>query len=91
MDIIKKLPRASPILTANYKLKRIEWTKKHLNNDWNNTLFSDETAFQLFQNTLEQIEDLLGNDWQFQHDNDPKHTSCLAKNFIHDNMPEVID
>ena len=141
----KKLPRASPMLTANHKLKRIEWAKKHLNDDWNNTLFSDETAFQLFRNTLEhwykgqrpirpmpkdrvkilawggfcikgktslycfseimdaefyvnilrselpEIEDLLGNDWRFQHDNDPKHTSRLAKNFIRDNMPEVID
>jgi transposase len=50
----KKLPRASPMLTANHKLKRIEWAKKHLNDDWNNTLFSDETAFQLFRNTLER-------------------------------------
>jgi transposase len=24
-------------------------------------------------------------------DNDPKHTSHLAKNFIRDNMPEIID
>jgi len=42
------------MLTTNHKLKRIEWAKKHLNDDWNNTLFSDETAFQLFRNTLER-------------------------------------
>lgn len=45
----------------------------------------------ILRSELPEIEDLLGNDWRFQHDNDPKHTSRLAKNFIHNNMPEVID
>jgi transposase len=141
----KNLPRATPMLTADHKRKRIEWAQKHLNDDWSDTIFTDETAFQLFRNTLErwykgqrpirpmpkdrtkifawggfclegktslycfseimdaefyvdilrrqlpEIEDLLGDEWRFQQDNDPKHTSRLAKNFLRDNMPEVID
>jgi hypothetical protein len=50
-----------------------------------------EFYVNILRSELPEIEDLLGNDWRFQHDNDPKHTSRLAKNFIHDNMPEVID
>jgi len=141
----KDLSRATPMLTADHKRKRVEWAQKHLNDDWDNTLFTDETAFQLFRNTVErwykgkrpvrpmpkdrtkifawggfcvkgktslycfseimnaefyvnilrrhlpEIEDLLGDEWRFQQDNDPKHTSRLAKNFLQDNMPEVID
>ena len=141
----KDLPRATPMLTADHKRKRVEWAQKHLNDDWDNTLFTDETAFQLFRNTVErwykgkrpvrpmpkdrtkifawggfcikgktslycfseimnaefyvnilrrhlpEIEDLLGDEWRFQQDNDLKYTSRLAKNFLQDNMPEVID
>jgi len=141
----KDLPRATPMLTADHKRKRVEWAQKHLNDDWDNTLFTDETAFQLFRNTVErwykgkrpvrpmpkdrtkifawggfciegktslycfseimnaefyveilcrhlpEIEELLGDEWWFQQDNDPKHTSHCAQNFLQDNMPEVID
>ena len=141
----KSLPRATSMLTDDHKRQRVEWAQNHLNDDWENTLFSDETAFQLFRNTVErwhkgqrpircmpkdrtkifawggfcikgktslycfseimdaafyvdilrrqlpEIEDLLGDEWRFQQDNDPKHTSRLAKNFLQDNMPEVID
>ena len=141
----KSLPRATPMLTENHKRRRVEWAQNHLNDDWENTLFTDETAFQLFRNTVErwhkgqrpirsmpkdrtklfawggfcingktslycfseimdaafyvdilrrqlpEIEDLLGNEWRFQQDNDAKHTSRLAKNFLRDNMPEIID
>ena len=49
----KALSKATPMLTDVHKQKRIEWTQQHLNNDWSQTLFSDETAFQLFRNTVE--------------------------------------
>ncbi len=34
---------------------------------------------------------MLEDDWQLQQDNDPKHTSRLAKEFLQDNVPEVMD
>ena len=40
------LPLATPMLTPAHKHKRIEWAQNHMNDDWQNTLFSDETAFQ---------------------------------------------
>ncbi|GBB86632.1 hypothetical protein RclHR1_01300017 [Rhizophagus clarus] len=48
----KAIPRA-PMLTAAHKQKRVEWAQNHLNDDWSLTLFSDETAFQLFRNTVQ--------------------------------------
>ena len=42
------------MLTAAHKRKRVEWANAHLNHDWSRTLFSDETAFQLFRNTVER-------------------------------------
>ena len=47
-DYKKSLLRATPMLTATHKQKRVEWAQKHINDDWSTTLFSDETAFQLF-------------------------------------------
>ncbi|CAB5359663.1 unnamed protein product [Rhizophagus irregularis] len=40
------------MLTAAQKVKRIEWAQNHLNDRWEKTLFSDETAFQLFRDTI---------------------------------------
>ena len=128
----KSLPQATPMLTTVHKEKRVEWARKHLNDDWSQTLFTDETAFQLFRNTVErwhkgvkpvrhmpkdrtkilawggfcvngrtslfcfsqimdanfyvdilrnhipEVNEMLGDVWRFQQDNDPKHTSRIA-------------
>jgi transposase len=135
----------TPMLTEKHIQKRVEWANKYINYDWSRTVFSDETAFQLFRNTVEywykderpvrripkerkkifawggfwkggktnlfcfqeimdgpfyvkilekhfpEIRRILGGRWQFQQDNDPKHTSRVAKSFLEKNAPEVID
>ena len=139
------LPLETPMLTTAHKEARVIWAKKYLDHNWKKTLFSDETAFQLFRNTITQwyknarpvrripkdrtkifawgefcikgktslfcfkeimnakfyvnilqkhkleIIGLLGNNFYFQHDNDPKHTSKIAKTFVNENFSKVID
>lgn len=141
----KNLPKATPMLTEVHKQKRVEWAQKYRNKHWNRVLFSDETAFQLFRNTVErwykdvlpirpmpkdrrkifawggfcvmgktslfcfrqtmdaelyvkilekhlpEINRMLGDRWRFQQDNDPKHTSHLAQDFLENHFPEVIE
>jgi len=123
------LPLCTPMLTSSHKENRVAWAKCYINDNWNKIVFTDETAFQLFQNTIKrwhkgarptrpipkdrckifawggfcrkgrtslfcfrqimdgkfyveildkhipEINKLLGKRWQFQQDNDPKHTS----------------
>src|SRR3954468_18210344 len=39
----KKCALATPMLTRSHKKKRIEWPRRHQNDDWNRTVFTDET------------------------------------------------
>ena len=139
------LPNGTPMLTADQKANRVAWATNHLNDQWERTLFSDKTAFQLFRNTisvwykgprpirplpknrqkvfawggfcakgktslhcftgimdarfyteileghLPEIRRMFGRRWRFQQDNDLKHTSQVAKEFLKENFPEVMD
>ena len=42
----------SPMLTVEQKQNRVEWAKKHQGDDWNRTIFTDESSFQMFRNTV---------------------------------------
>src|SRR6185312_1414556 len=46
----KVLPKVTPMLIEAHKQRRVEWARQHLNDNWRKTLFSDETAFQLYRN-----------------------------------------
>jgi transposase len=46
------LPRSTHMLTSEHKQRRIQWAQKHKNYDFTHTVFTDETSFQLFRNTV---------------------------------------
>ena len=139
------LPLSTPMLTSAHKQKRVERAQKHKDDNWKNTLLSDETSFQLFRNTIKhwyknarpirpmpkdrskifawggfcvkgktslfcfrrimdgkyyteilekhipEIRSMLRDEWRLQQDNDPKHTSRVAQEFLNSNVPEVMD
>ena len=136
---------STPMLTQAHKQKCIEWVQKHMNDNWRKTLFSDETSFQLFRNTIKhwyknakpvrrmpkdrskifawggfcvkgktslfcfrrimdgkfyteilekhipEVRSMFRGNWRLQQDNDPKHTSRVAREFLDNNVPEVMD
>ncbi len=141
------LPRGTPMLTNEQKERRVEWAMAHKDDDWSRTVFSDETSYQLFRNTIrrwskyaqEEVKRIpknkqkimvwgafsikgqischsfrtimdgplyvkilqeyllagakkqFGSRWRYQQDNDPKHTSKIAKQFLEEEVPETID
>jgi hypothetical protein len=45
----------------------------------------------LEDNLLDGARAQFGHRWRYLHDNDPKHTSNVAKEFLEQQVPEVID
>ena len=46
---------------------------------------------EILENHIPEIREMMGERWQFQQDNDPKHTSHLAQSFLRDNVPQLMD
>eukprot|EP00762_Andalucia_godoyi_P008781 ANDGO_06846.mRNA.1 Transposable element Tcb2 transposase len=40
------------MLTETHRTNRVGWCKRHLDDDWSRTIFSDETSVQLYRNTV---------------------------------------
>ena len=40
------------MLTNEQKERRVQWAMAHKDDDWSRTVFSDETSYQLFRNTI---------------------------------------
>ncbi|CAF3766670.1 unnamed protein product [Rotaria socialis] len=52
LEYVNCLPLNTPMLTEEHKERRVEWAKEHLNDDWKDTMFTNENSFQLFRNTI---------------------------------------
>ena len=46
------LPYGIPMLTQEQKHARVQWVIQHKDDDWSQTIFIDETCYQLFRNTI---------------------------------------
>ena len=46
------LPYATPMVTQEQKHARVRWVIQHKDDDWSRTIFTDETCYQLFRNTI---------------------------------------
>ena len=46
------MPSGTPMLTQEQKHARVQWAIQHKDDDWSRTIFTDETCYQLFRNTI---------------------------------------
>ena len=51
-----KIPKRVPILTDDHKKNRLEWALAHAKQDWKKVVFTDETTFQMFRNTIKAFQ-----------------------------------
>jgi len=141
------IPLGTPMLTSRHIETRKAWAQAHMNTNWGKTIFTDETAFDLFRNKVSRwhkdgnrpirrllkvrqkvmawggislkgrtplfcftdimdgpyyvnilqtqllpvVKNLCGRGWRLQQDNDPKHTSRVAKEFFAQNKIQVVE
>ena len=46
------VPLKTPMLTERHIEIKIEWAQTHMNDNWDQVIFTEETAFDLFQNKV---------------------------------------
>ena len=46
---------------------------------------------EILERHLPEVRNMFRGNWRLQQDNDPKHTSRIAKEFLDNNVPEVMD
>ena len=46
---------------------------------------------KILEKHVPEMKSMLKGKWWLQQDNDPKHTSQIAQNFLKSNVPEVLD
>ena len=46
---------------------------------------------EILERHLPEVRNMFQGNWRLQQDNDPKHTSRVAKEFLKNNVPEVMD
>ena len=46
---------------------------------------------RILRKHIPEVKVMLGDEFRWQQDNDPKHTSHRAMAFLQENVPEVID
>jgi len=56
LGFTSKLPVRVPLLTDEQRRRRLDWARAHTRVNWNNVVFSDETTFQMFRNTLKAFQ-----------------------------------
>ena len=54
-------------------------------------IMNAEFYVEILQNHIPEARRMLGRRWRFQQDNDPKHTSRRAKEFLQESVPEVLE
>ena len=52
MDYKNTLSYATSMLTQEQKHARVQWATQHEDDDLSRTIFTDETCYQLFRNTI---------------------------------------
>ena len=141
------IPRGTPMLENRHIEAQKKWAEEHKNDNWNRTIFTDETAFDLFRNKVRRwhkrgkrpsqrlpkprqkvltwggislkgktplfcfteiidgpfyvtilqnhlltaAQNIYNKNLRLQQDNDPKHTSKVAQEFIDRNRIKVVD
>lgn len=72
------LPKPSPLLTKEQRLRRVDWCRKYMKTNWNQVIFSDETSVQLFSNMIKYWMPSRNQLWRPIPKNRTKIMACVT-------------